>query len=199
MENNIVVYRHVRLDTNEVFYIGIGNQRRAFRKDGRSKFWRRIIDKTDYRVDILFDDLTWEEACEKEIEFIQLYGRRNLNTGTLVNLTNGGEGANGAVRTKETKDKMRKPKSDEHKEKISNTKTGKSLSEYHKFRIKEGSTVKKIVLQIDLDDNIVKEWNSLRDVELGGFKHQHVYRVCKGTRKHHKGFKWKYKDGTDSN
>jgi hypothetical protein len=30
MENNIVVYRHVRLDTNEVFYIGIGNETRPY-------------------------------------------------------------------------------------------------------------------------------------------------------------------------
>jgi hypothetical protein len=38
------------------------------------------------------DDLTWEESCEKEIELIALYGRRDLGLGTLVNLTNGGEG-----------------------------------------------------------------------------------------------------------
>jgi hypothetical protein len=32
MENNILVYRHRRNDTNEVFYIGIGKKRRPFDK-----------------------------------------------------------------------------------------------------------------------------------------------------------------------
>jgi hypothetical protein len=87
-----VVYRHIRLDKNEPFYIGIGEkENRAYKKHGRSSYWNRIVDKYGYRVEILFDDLTWEEAQEKEIEFISLYGRRDLNTGILVNLTDGGE------------------------------------------------------------------------------------------------------------
>lgn len=127
MENNIVVYRHVRLDTNDVFYIGIGSEKRAYSKHGRNKWWKRIMNKTDYRVDILFDDLTWEEACDKEIEFIELYGRRDLGLGTLVNHTNGGDGTLGLIASEETRLKMslaqkgkkRKPFSDEHKLKIS--------------------------------------------------------------------------------
>jgi hypothetical protein len=35
--------------------------------------------------------LTWEQACEKEIEFIKLYGRIDLGTGCLANLTDGGD------------------------------------------------------------------------------------------------------------
>jgi hypothetical protein len=99
------VYRHIRLDKNEPFYIGIGsdnNYKRAYSRFKRSKFWNNIASKTEYSVDILIDNLTWEEACEKEREFIALYGRVNLNTGTLVNLTNGGEGMNGIVLTEET-------------------------------------------------------------------------------------------------
>jgi hypothetical protein len=37
-------------------------------------------------------DLTWGEACEKEKEFIALYGRKDLGTGILCNMTNGGDG-----------------------------------------------------------------------------------------------------------
>jgi hypothetical protein len=39
------------------------------------------------------NDITKEEAIRKEMEFIQIYGRRDLGLGTLCNLTDGGEGA----------------------------------------------------------------------------------------------------------
>ena len=39
-------------------------------------------------------------AFAKEVELIALYGRRTLKTGTLFNLTDGGEGGSGTVRTK---------------------------------------------------------------------------------------------------
>ena len=89
------VYRHIRLDKNEPFYIGIGsdiNQRRAREKTRRSKLWNKIVNKTDFDVEILFDDISYEEAKIKEIEFIKLYGRIDLCNGTLANLTNGGDG-----------------------------------------------------------------------------------------------------------
>lgn len=87
------VYRHIRIDKNEPFYIGIGKTiKRAYSKKNRNIHWKRIVNKTEYQVDILFDNLSWEQAYEKEKEFISFYGRRNLGTGTLVNLTDGGEG-----------------------------------------------------------------------------------------------------------
>lgn len=110
------VYRHIRLDKNEVFYVGIAlaktNYYRAYEKCRRSKFWERIINKTPYEVEIMLDDLTWEEACKKEIEFIQLYGRKNLGKGTLVNLTDGGEGTKNKVVSEITKNKIRQSKKD---------------------------------------------------------------------------------------
>lgn len=96
MENNCIVYRHIRLDKNEPFYIGIAsNEKRPYTKINRNIHWHRIVNKTEYRVDILFDDLTWEDANEKEKEFIALYGRKHLGTGTLVNITDGGGGVKG--------------------------------------------------------------------------------------------------------
>lgn len=91
------VYRHIRLDKNEPFYIGIGSDetyKRANSKFGRNKYWHNIVAKTDYEVEILLDNITWEYALNKEIEFIELYGRR-IDGGILSNLTKGGDGVLG--------------------------------------------------------------------------------------------------------
>jgi hypothetical protein len=107
------IYRHIRLDKNEPFYIGIGkdnNQKftRAYSKKGRSSFWRSIVSNYGYEVEIILDDLTWEEACKKEKEFIALYGRKDLGLGTLVNFTNGGDGVNGYTHNQNRLDKLSK-------------------------------------------------------------------------------------------
>lgn len=109
------VYRHIRLDKNEPFYIGIGtdsNFTRANEKTRRSELWNKIVSKTDYEVEILFENIDIEEAKRKEIEFISLYGRKNLGTGILANLTNGGDGAFGRVfkHSEETKKRMSEAK-----------------------------------------------------------------------------------------
>ena len=52
------VYRHIRLDKNEPFYIGIGaHLKRAYEKTKRNKFWYNVVAKTEYNVEILFYDL----------------------------------------------------------------------------------------------------------------------------------------------
>ena len=91
------LYRHIRLDTNQPFYIGISKfndevYSRAYDKKGRNIFWHRVANKVNFEVEIMIDNITWEQACEKEVEFIKLYGRVNLKTGILVNCTDGGQG-----------------------------------------------------------------------------------------------------------
>lgn len=100
------VYRHIRLDSGNPFYIGISNDndgiyKRAFSKEFRNNLWKKIISKTNYEVEILFEHDDYEFIKEKEKEFISLYGRINTNTGILSNLTNGGEGTLGYVQSKE--------------------------------------------------------------------------------------------------
>lgn len=105
------VYRHIRLDTNMPFYIGIGLDdipKRAYEVGKRrSEFWNRIAKKYGYEIDIIFENIPIELAKEKEKEFIKLYGRIDLGTGTLCNLTDGGDGCNGWKATEETLVKMR--------------------------------------------------------------------------------------------
>ncbi len=103
-----VIYQHLRKTDNEVFYIGIGNNIRPRVKSGRSSFWKNEINKHDYIIKILSDNLEWSEAQQAEIELIKLYGRRDLGLGTLVNLTDGGDGAPGCITSEETKLKLSK-------------------------------------------------------------------------------------------
>lgn len=119
-----VIYRHTRLDTNKVFYIGIGKDiERAFSNKKRNKYWNNIVNKTEYEVQVLKKDLSWEDACELERVLIYWYGRNDLGLGTLVNMTDGGDGCVGFVIT------------DEYRDKISNANKGKKRSQEQKDRI----------------------------------------------------------------
>ncbi len=142
------LYRHTTVDTGEVFYIGIGKVSkrhissknpstyfsRAYNTSRRNRFWKRINDKHKRTVEIL--KITDDESLIKELEIllINYYGRRDIGEGTLCNLTDGGEGFVGLVKTEEHKRKIgekskgRKP-SAETIEKIRLTNTGKKLSE----------------------------------------------------------------------
>jgi len=123
-----VVYQHLRDDTKQIFYIGIeldSDKRKATglrstKINGRNKFWKNITDKTNYSIEILFNDLTNKESKEIEKYLIKFYGRRNLGLGPLVNLTDGGDGAVGCVQTLE------------HRTKISNSLKGRKFSTTHK-------------------------------------------------------------------
>ena len=72
------VYRHIRLDKNIPFYIGMStNNKRPYSKNGRNNYWKNIIAITDYDIKILFEDVDLNFALEKEKEFIALYGRKS--------------------------------------------------------------------------------------------------------------------------
>ena len=115
LSNNFYIYRHIRPDTNEVFYIGKGNNldkrvspySRAKCKNRRHSYWKRIVAKNNgvFLVEIMFECDTEEQINAKEIEFIALYGRKDLGKGTLINFTDGGDGAKGVVMTDEVKKK----------------------------------------------------------------------------------------------
>jgi hypothetical protein len=108
MESNWYLYKHIRLDKDEVFYVGIGNKKNfsrafEFRKDKRNEIWWRIYSKTEISVEIIYQNLTKSEASIKEKELINVYGRKDLNEGTLCNLTDGGDGIWNCKRSEETK------------------------------------------------------------------------------------------------
>jgi hypothetical protein len=159
------VYRHIRLDKNEPFYIGIGSDSdgkytRAKSKENRNNHWNNIIDCTQYKIEILFDDLTWEEANEKEIELVALYGRRDLGLGNLVNLTNGGEGMVGYKHSEETRKKM------------SNSQIGKKLSEFTRKKMSDSrSGEKHIMFGKKLNESHIEKLKENHWTKKEGFMH----------------------------
>ena len=94
---NKVVYIHRKKTNGEIFYIGIGNPDRPYQKYAacRSVVWHRVVNKYGYDIEVIRKDLTKQDALNIEMDLIELIGRRDLGLGTLVNLTDGGDGVTG--------------------------------------------------------------------------------------------------------
>jgi hypothetical protein len=130
-----IVYIHRRKDIEDpflnVFYVGIGKfQSRSRDKRCRSYYWNNIISKHGYDIEITHKDLCWEEACAIEKYLICFYGREDLGLGKLVNLTDGGDGAIGAIVTEKQKKHLSilnkgKKHTEETKKKMSESRKGK--------------------------------------------------------------------------
>jgi hypothetical protein len=159
--NNNCIYYHLK-PCGEVFYIGIGNDKRPNSKQNRNKYWHNIIEKYGYEVQVLKNDLSWEDAIELEILLISWFGRKDLKLGTLVNMTDGGEGNKNIVMTPESnmkrslalkgkpqtnKGRPRKGHSQETKDKMSLSKKGKKTqphSEERKAKMRQSALNRKI-------------------------------------------------------
>ena len=127
--NDFVVYQHTK-PNGEIFYIGIGSKKRSKCRWKRSKYWNRIVNKYGYKITILYDNLTENEAIDLEINLINKYGRSDLGLGTLCNHTNGGEGIKGYKHTEDAKRRIGEaskgiPRSEETILKISDANKGK--------------------------------------------------------------------------
>jgi hypothetical protein len=118
------LYYHKNPITKELFYVGIGTNKRAWDfTSGRNPHYKNYIKKYgEPIVDIIKENLTKEEACSLEIESIAKYGRKGIEPkGILLNKSIGGEII--ALGNKFTK---------EQKQKIVQAKTGQ------KYNISEG-------------------------------------------------------------
>jgi group I intron endonuclease len=216
MENNWYVYRHIRMDKNEPFYIGIGNIKnyaRAYQinPDRRNEIWRKIYIKTNIEIEIILEGLTKTQASEKEQEFIKLYGRKDLNTGSLTNMTDGGDGIWNCIRTEETKEKLRQKKigdknpmfgvsqSDETKLKRSKSLTGQKRTEEVKKKqslstIKSGQAKPVDVFRFDNNEYIGRFHAISEACRILGFHHLNgkACLVANGKRNQTHGYVFKY-------
>lgn len=160
------LYAHIRLDTNEIFYIGIGSDAKYVRSktnSSRNSDWHRIVDKYGFKPVVLIDGVSKEVACDLEREFISYYGRLDLGNGSLVNLTNGGNGICGIKRSDETRIKISnshkgKRATEEVRKKMSASHKGKKISDEHRAKISLSQS-KRV---IDTSTGII--YNSTREV-----------------------------------
>ena len=167
-ENNTHLYLHTKSESKEVFYVGIGNARRPYRKCNRNKWWHNVVNKYGYEITILADSLTWEQACDMERYLIKYYGRRDLGEGTLVNLTDGGEGAKNVVVSAKARANMSaaskgKKKSTEHRANISAARVGMVFSAETRARNAAANTGELSNTSKLTEDQVIEILTELRD------------------------------------
>lgn len=138
------IYMYIDPVSLEPFYVGKGkNSRwRLYKHENISNLGlRRKIAKArrtshEVIIDIVIDELDESAAFIYERALIAVIGRRDLGTGPLFNLTNGGEGTTGP-RLNFIPWNKGKTLSPEHLQKISDTLKGRIFSEEHRRKISE--------------------------------------------------------------
>lgn len=83
LDANPIYYVYVHKNLNgEIFYVGKGHKRRAWRKSNRNPYWNNIVAKEGLKVKIISTGLNEEDAFLEEIRYIdKLKPRANLMTG----------------------------------------------------------------------------------------------------------------------
>lgn len=176
MNTNYYTYAYLRKDRTP-YYIGKGSKNRAYNYHGK-----RIKVPPKDRILILKYFLKESDAYNHEIYMIGVFGRKDLGTGILINMTNGGDNppkATGRVGwnrgktmnfSKERGEKISKalkgkPKSKEHREKLSKSRLGVESKFKNKFKINDIQ-----VQELILSENILelsKKWNVTKDYLYG--------------------------------
>lgn len=122
------IYQDLKFDY-EPFYVGQGKNNRCYSglKNGGSFYKRNKINKIfsdgfEPVVKKIYENIDFEIAVKLEIDTIKKIGRKDINKGPLVNLTDGGEGTRniskiiknrlakertGSKRTEKSREKMR--------------------------------------------------------------------------------------------
>ena len=144
------------------------------------------------------EGLTEEEAFNLERYCIALYGRIDLGTGTLRNLTDGGEGSSGWSPSQETRNKMSQSKTGKPlPQKVKNNMSrallgnqrwlGKQHTEDTKRKMSQ-SRRKYLYELTDSSGEIYITDNANEFARQYGLSDGHLNQVIHGKRNHHKGW-----------
>lgn len=95
LKNKYYVYFHISKKDGRVFYVGKGTGNRCLSKYDRNFYWKKIVNEEGYICEIVKFTESEEEAYLEEIKLIKEIGRADLGLGTLINLTDGGDGGLG--------------------------------------------------------------------------------------------------------
>ena len=132
------VYEYLRTD-NTPYYIGKGRKNRAFTKQGHT-----VPLPSKDRIRFVAENLSADDAKNLEIELISKYGRKDIGTGILRNMTNGGEGSPGRIPTEHMIQKLKKSltgrkDSEQTRENKRKAQTGRIHSEETKQKMSESA------------------------------------------------------------
>ncbi len=139
---NYYTYAYLREDGTP-YYIGKGSGRRAYVENHRIN-----LPKNKDKIIILKKELTEDEAFRHEKYMIAVFGRKDLGTGILRNLSDGGDGGASGYKHTESICKFRSERmkgnkiwkgrshSNISKQKVRDARKGKKLSNNHIKKLK---------------------------------------------------------------
>ncbi len=193
-EDKFYTYLHYTKDTNIVFYVGKGKNDRCLHTEDRSTWWQNVVNKHDYYIVIESINLSEDEAFKREIELIAKFGRKQYG-GTLVNLSDGGEGVSGRIWTENERNALSvyMKQHPEYWEHLPRHTFGKDNPNYGNRGA--SNPLSKSVLKLDLDGNVLTKYEcTTLAAEAENTKASAICAVCLGKRHQLKGFKYVYEE-----
>lgn len=201
MENTFI-YALLDPRDNQIRYIGKANKPKeryinhynsARDKGTHKRNWINSIRKDGFRPEmIVLDEAPKDDWQYWEVFYISLFKTWGFK---LLNYTDGGDGSTfgnkGSWKKGNIPHNKGVPCSNEKRKKISDKLKGTTnVSSY------------KPIIQYDLSYNLIKKYKCIKDAideSDGFFLYSKISNCLTGKRKHHKGFIWKYDDGSDIN
>jgi len=127
------VYQYLREDLTP-YYIGKGSNGRAY---SNCRAIPKPRDKN--RIQIIANGLAEADALLLETNLIQHYGRIDLGTGILRNMTDGGDGVMGKVWSKQSKLAVSKAKTEWHKQNDTSGRNNPMYGQKHSQEVRDAS------------------------------------------------------------